>query len=211
MKLLCHRGHWSERDEQNTTLAFQRALDGGNGIETDVRDLAGGLVISHDMPKGGEMPFEAFWRLCEPYSSTAVLALNIKSDGLQKPLRALLGDAPTLRFFSFDMSVPDALGYRREGLRFFTRQSEHEPNPNLYDEAAGVWLDCFSNEDSITPANIRKHFLCGKEVAVVSPELHGRAPDSYWRGLNALDDNHLNRLLLCTDMASKVMEVVREH
>ena len=49
MKILAHRGAWNTSDEKNTVLAIKRAFCHGWGIETDVRDYCGKLVISHDI------------------------------------------------------------------------------------------------------------------------------------------------------------------
>jgi glycerophosphoryl diester phosphodiesterase len=50
MKIIAHRGMWFNKHEQNTLVAFERALENGFGIETDFRDFNGSLVISHDLP-----------------------------------------------------------------------------------------------------------------------------------------------------------------
>ena len=50
INIIAHRGLWSEDvNFQNTKLAFQNALKNGFGIETDIRDSNGELVISHDV------------------------------------------------------------------------------------------------------------------------------------------------------------------
>jgi hypothetical protein len=40
---------WFSENEQNTLIAFERALKNGFSIETDFRDLFRGLVISRDL------------------------------------------------------------------------------------------------------------------------------------------------------------------
>jgi glycerophosphoryl diester phosphodiesterase len=50
MKLLCHRGIWFTPEEKNTERALGLAFAQGLGIETDVRDCDGQLVVSHDAP-----------------------------------------------------------------------------------------------------------------------------------------------------------------
>lgn len=39
-----------KKNEQNKLVAFKRAINFGFGIETDIRDFNGKLVISHDLP-----------------------------------------------------------------------------------------------------------------------------------------------------------------
>ena len=55
VEILAHRGFWKKESEKNTQIAFERAFDKGFGIETDLRDIKGEIVISHNMPVGGEM------------------------------------------------------------------------------------------------------------------------------------------------------------
>ena len=70
--------------------------------------------------------------------------------------------------------------YARAGLPFFTRHSDVEPAPALYDAADGVWLDDFDG-GFIAEQRIAAHLAAGKRVAVVSPELHGRDHDAAWQ------------------------------
>ncbi len=52
MIILSHRGYWKSEEERNQEVAFHRSFDLGYGTETDIRDIQGKLVISHDMPQG---------------------------------------------------------------------------------------------------------------------------------------------------------------
>ena len=199
MILLAHRGLWTEPGERNTPAAFDAALRLGFGLETDVRDQAGELVISHDVPVTPCLRLRellARWRQGPPGTR---LALNVKADGLKERLRELLSAEETGRCFVFDMSVPETLQYRRQGTRFFTRQSEFEPEPVLYREAAGVWLDMFTS-DWARPEALRAHLDAGKEVALVSPELHRRDPLPFWTALRAAGLGAEPGLMLCTDL-----------
>lgn len=60
MLFLSHRGRWLEPSEKNTEAAFVRWFAQGFGTETDVRDLDGQVVISHDPPRSGAMPLARF-------------------------------------------------------------------------------------------------------------------------------------------------------
>ena len=51
MEIIAHRGFWRKKTDQNTIGAFKLALNNHFGIETDIRDQNGQLVISHDIPK----------------------------------------------------------------------------------------------------------------------------------------------------------------
>ena len=55
MIILSHRGYWKSEEERNQEVAFHHSFDLGYGTETDIRDIQGKLVISHDMPQGNEI------------------------------------------------------------------------------------------------------------------------------------------------------------
>ncbi|MBB6182135.1 hypothetical protein [Pseudorhizobium flavum] len=203
MEILAHRGWWLDPVEKNTEAAFRRAFESGFGVETDVRDQNGILRIAHDMPVGdNSLDFNDFMLLHHSYERAGTVALNIKADGLQRSIRAALAPASPPALFCFDMSVPDALGYLKEGFITYTRHSELEPVPSFYDKADGVWLDAFES-DWITPEIVEQHLAAGKKVALVSPELHGReyrAAWEMWRDLKSVD------LAICTDFPDRAAD-----
>ena len=204
MKILAHRGWWHHPAEKNTETAFRRAFENGFGVETDTRDQNGVLKIAHDMPVGdGVMDFDTFLDLYKAYARAGTIALNIKADGLQAALRAALDKAGVTDLFCFDMAVPDALGYLRQGFSTYTRHSEIEPVPPFYDRADGVWLDAFFG-DWITPEVVEKHLAAGKKVALVSPELHGRDHSATW---DLWRDLRGENLAICTDLPHKAAEI----
>jgi len=198
MQFLAHRGFWEKPAEKNSPAALRRALADGFGVETDLRDAAGQLVIAHDLAGPGAQAADDFFAQYKETKSTATLALNIKADGLRGLLKTLLPRHGIKNYFCFDMSAPETLCYQREGLRFFTRESEIETAPVLYAEAAGIWLDMFKS-DWVTPTVIEKHLRAGKEVALVSPELHKRPHLPYWETLRAAGLGKNPSVLLCTD------------
>lgn len=198
MKIVAHRGYWLDESEKNSPAAFERALAGGFGIETDLRDAGREVVISHDMPGGGEMTLDAFLALCARHPAGRPLALNIKADGLQAPVAAALAAHGTADAFVFDMAVPDALGYLARGLPTYTRSSEYETVPSYLDRAAGVWLDAFNGE-WYEARDVEAWLAQGKAVCVVSPELHRRPHLDLWRRLRAAGLHRHAALSLCTD------------
>jgi len=197
MKILAHRGFWLKSDEKNTIPSFERALSSGYGIETDVRDCNGVLKISHDMPDVETLDFAAFLSLCHQHNNLT-LALNIKSDGLQVPLRAMLAKYEITEYFLFDESVPNALVSYSKGLKIFTRQSEYEVHPTLYEESRGVWMDEF-NRHWIVRSAIEQHLQNKKQVCIVSPELHGRCHLPVWEEYQDVAKASGSQLFLCTD------------
>ena len=199
MQLLCHRGYWTRPEERNTLSAFIRALKAGHGIETDIRDRAGELVISHDPARPESLGLVELLALHARINPKAPLALNIKADGLSPLVAAVLRTHPGANAcFCFDMSVPETLRYRRDGLRYFTRHSEFEPVPVLLSDAAGVWFDCFER-DWIEDSHLAAQLSAGRSAVIVSPELHGRTPATAWARLAASPWRHHELLLLCTD------------
>src|ERR1700744_6344591 len=131
--ILAHRGHWLDPAERNVLAAFERAFRNGYGVELDVRDLDGELVVSHDPPGRDALPLNALVAAYRAHGCAGCLAVNIKADGLEALVADALRDVPASRWFAFDMSVPDMLLYARAGLPFFTRHSDVEPVPALYD------------------------------------------------------------------------------
>ena len=208
LKIIAHRGFWLEKSKQNSLKAFKKAFENGFGVETDVRDFNGELVISHDIATKNALSLRELLKLhtdfCTP-NFTPPLALNIKADGLQSPLKALLKEFKTQNYFAFDMSVPDMLGFEREKIAFYTRQSEIEPKPQhymkaLYEKAEGVWMDEFYSH-WISESAILGHLKRGKKLAIVSPELHKREYKAEWKHYkDILQDCHFQgEIALCTD------------
>jgi hypothetical protein len=210
MKIVAHRGHWTAVPDKNSRAAFERALRGGYGIETDLRDALGGIVISHDMPAGDEMRLDAFLALCAQYPAARPLALNIKSDGLQAQLKAALAAHGIEQAYVFDMAVPDALGYLAQGVPAYTRCSEYEPVPSFLEQAAGIWLDAFHGE-WYAPALIQDWLAQGKQVCIVSPELHRRPHAALWQTLRDAGLHRHPGLGLCTDFPDQAKEFFDVH
>ena len=202
MRIISHRGYWKKPAEKNTIHAFQRSFALGFGTETDIRDLKGELVISHDMPTGDEIRFEEFLALASSYQHihSLTLALNIKSDGLLAPLETIVAEHKHLDIFVFDMSVPDSRSYLNSGLPTFMRMSEVEKTAAWLDQAEGIWLDGFTSiwYDSKMLYSILSK---GKKLCIVWPELHGRDQMELWPLLNSF--THYESLILCTDSPEK--------
>ena len=209
MKILAHRGHWLEREEMNSFRAFERAWSGGHGIETDLRDLNGAVVISHDPPGPGVRSLEEFLAAYTARGAGTPLALNIKADGLQTTIAKALQKSRVRNYFVFDMSVPDSLHYLRTGLPVFVRLSEYEGETSLLERAVGVWLDAFEGE-WWTLDTLRSLHTRGKVIAIVSPELHKRPHEKLWRTLRELEDEIREGLMLCTDFPDAAAATFRE-
>ena len=200
MKIISHRGWWHAPAEKNTPLAFQRTIAGGYGTETDVRDSFGRLVVSHDPAGDDAMVWDDLLALFD--GSGLPLAVNVKADGLSPLLAKAFGrcDVP---WFAFDMSGPETVRYAAAGLPFYTRHSDVEPEPILYAEASGVWLDAFRG-DWFDRNVVSRHCDAGKAVCVVSPELHGREPRRLWERLSGIAGD----VTLCTDLPDEAKQAL---
>lgn len=194
MKIISHRGFWKSPSEKNSKKAFERSFLKGYGVETDLRDLCGKIVISHDMPIGNEILFDEFLKISNAKEN--ILALNIKSDGLASLILETLKRNNITKYFVFDMSVPDMRSYLNLGLPVYGRLSEYEQTISWEDKCTGVWLDSFEKEWFDT------EYLNGvlykyKNVCIVSSELHGRDKEKLWMKIKNL--NLRGNVMLCTD------------
>lgn len=208
MEILSHRGYWKTAGEKNTQTAFARSFALGFGTETDVRDLQGRLVISHDMPTEPAMGLDSYLAgLAQHTGGRLTQALNIKSDGLAVPLARHMRECAH-PWFVFDMSVPDMVQHLRAGNPCFARMSEYEAFPQAFaGQIQGIWLDAF--QSTWYSASLIESLLGqGLRVCVVSPELHGRSDaEDLWRALRPLREHP--DLLLCTDLPEAARALLR--
>lgn len=196
--IIAHRGYWEKESEKNTKIAFERAFDNGFGIETDLRDTKGKIVISHNMPAGDEMTFEELLQLLD--NRDLPLALNIKADGQAAEIKQLLDKYNHTNYFTFDMSIPEMVVQHKLGLKVFTGLSDIVPYPILQEQAKGVWLDCF-NSDWFGEKEILDLLNQGKQVCVVSPDLHNREYKYIWEKYK-----NLSGFMICTDYPNEARE-----
>lgn len=198
MIILSHRGFWQQEFEKNTPKAFKKSFSNEFGTETDLRDLNGELLISHDPPNKSSKNLKEFIKIFKEYNTNLTLALNIKSDGLQDLVVKFIEQADVKNYFVFDMSIPDTIGYFEKGIKVYVRQSEYELTPSFYERCDGIWLDCFEsvwyNEELVL-----NHLKNGKKVAIVSSDLHKRDKSKHWEMLKKWKCINNNNLMLCTD------------
>lgn len=200
MIILSHRGMWGDSSEKNSLAAFERTLDMRFGTETDVRDQGGLLVVSHDPADGSAVPWGDLLEMFD--GSGLPLAVNVKADGLSEMLASSFVGRK-IDAFMFDMSGPETVRYARAGLPFFTRHSDVERSPIVYDSASGVWLDSFGPE-WFDGDVIERHLAHDKKVCVVSSELHGRDYRRLWDMLDAY--RHVEEVMICTDLPVQAAE-----
>lgn len=203
MKIISHRGWWNELGERNLRSAFVRSFDNGLGTETDLRDVCGRIVISHDMPRGDEITFEEVLQIMD--GRNLPLALNIKADGQVAEILRLLKKYGHTNYFTFDMSIPDMVVQTAAGGRVFTGWSDILNPPVMLDRCAGVWLDTFFSS-WWTPGTIDGLLEQGKAVCVVSEDLHKRPNEEQWAMLRQCRLFASDELILCTDRPSEALQ-----
>ena len=202
MEILSHRGLWKINSEGNTFNSVKESIDNSFGFEVDVRSFNNDLIVCHDplMQTDKAFHFREILNYYRKVNSDVTIAINIKEDGLSLLVKSVLENFNIKKYFVFDMSVPDTISYANSGIKYFTRQSEYEISPSLYDKADGIWLDEFKKH-WITDEILISHLDNNKKVCIVSPELHKREFKLEWeqyKKLSLLDEKAKN-IMLCTD------------
>ena len=70
-------------------------------------------------------------------------------------------------------------------------------------------MDAFFDESWITPEAIAAHLQAGKQVCLVSPELHKRPHLDFWVRLKAHPIYRDDRLILCSDLPEDAVAFFR--
>jgi hypothetical protein len=198
MNIISHRGYWCTDEEKNTEVAFERSFSLGFGTETDLRDRNGELVIAHDLSTESDLSFKVFCDIYLKNTGKLLLAINIKADGLATKLKESLERHGINNYFLFDMSVPDLRVSLAAGLICFTRVSDVETEPCYYGACKGIWLDGFYS-DWYRSKDLFQFLRDGKQVCLVSSELHKRDPMPLWRMLKDAGMHREPQFTLCTD------------
>jgi len=206
MEILAHRGLWYNIEERNSFAALKKAVKEGFGIETDIRDYCGRLVISHDIANEMCLSVGDLVSFYIDGSFESTLALNIKADGLQRLVENVVVEKGVLNYFLFDMSIPEMVVNKERNLKFFTRHSDIEEMPVMYEYSDGVWLDSFYKENWISVETIEKHLSNHKRVCMISPEIHGFSNLRLWEELKEKELFKKENLLLCTDQPIEARE-----
>ena len=86
-KILAHRGLWNEDVLPNSAQALTNAWEQGFGVETDLRDFQGQIVISHDPAQGNELYLGALLEKLNRIpvkfkGQDLIFAANVKADGI---------------------------------------------------------------------------------------------------------------------------------
>lgn len=143
-------------------------IDPKFGIEVDVRDYNNKIVVSHDIPTSDSIQFSEFLKSVNP---NQLVAINIKSSGIEYELHKILQDHKKIDYFTFDWSIPALMNALKSNLICAFRQSEFEKD--IFQDCSWVFIDTFQK---IWYNNnfLRSMKNNGYKIALVSPELHNR-------------------------------------
>tara|TARA_Y100001968_G_scaffold319218_1_gene350442 strand:+ start:44 stop:700 length:657 start_codon:yes stop_codon:yes gene_type:complete len=203
IQIISHRGYWQRDNEKNTMIAFSRSLINNYGIETDLRDKNGEIIISHDIQIGTDVLYlKEFLKLYKNSKKNLPLLLNIKSDGIIKIIKNNLNSFGVSNYYLFDMSIPETKKYAEDScINFITRISDIEKYPLFINESKGFWIDSFYGNypefDYLDTFLNSKYIFC-----FVSPELHNRSEIEFWEMLKKWIQARKvssDKVLLCTD------------
>jgi len=163
MKLISHRCN---------TVSELLAMDSKYGIEVDIRSEGDRLIIHHDPCVAGE----SFDEWIDAYRHRT-LVLNVKEEGLESRLIALMQSKGISDYFFLDQSFPFLVKWSKAGEhRCAVRVSEFESIETaltLAGKVDWVWVDCFTHFP-LSEQDARKLKNAGFKLCLVSPELQGR-------------------------------------
>jgi hypothetical protein len=142
------------------------------GVEVDIRSFGTRLILHHDAFVDGE-DFET-WLTAYRHR---LLILNVKEEGLEDRLIALMDAHGIEDYFFLDQSFPFLIRTARRGeSRCAVRMSEFESIDTamtLAGKVRWIWADCFTRFplDGAQAAQLQ---TAGFKLCLVSPELQGR-------------------------------------
>lgn len=178
MEIIAHRRNTAQ-DLRDTPTHF--------GIEVDIRSRGEALIIHHDPFVDGES-LEGWL----DHFRHGLLILNVKEEGLEERLIALMAARGIERYFFLDQSFPFLIRTARLGeRRCAVRVSEYESIAtalSLAGKIDWVWVDCFTQFplDSDDAAALAK---AGFRLCLVSPELQGRDAEVEIPAMRSLLEN----------------------
>lgn len=183
------------RHRRNTTAELNDT-PAACGVEIDIRSFGADLVLHHDPFVCGER-FED-WIL---HYRHGTLILNVKEEGLEERVLAVLAQHAITDFFFLDQSFPFLIRTARTGeRRCAVRVSEFESAETALAVARlvdWVWVDCFTRFPLDGCGASRLH-EAGLKLCLVSPELQGFGIDSIAPFRAHLDELGVAAEAVCT-------------
>lgn len=146
------------------------------GVEVDIRSKGERLIIHHDPFIDGEN----FDTWLDAYQH-GTLILNVKEEGLEARLIALMKSHGIEDYFFLDQSFPFLIKWANLGeRRCAVRVSEFESIETaltLAGRVDWVWVDCFTRFP-LSQKDASRLKNAGFKLCMVSPELQGRVAET---------------------------------
>lgn len=167
------------------------------GVEVDVRSKGNRLIIHHDPFVDGEL----FDEWIDAYQHRTLI-LNVKEEGLEMQLIALMQAKGIHDYFFLDQSFPFLVKWSNAGEhRCAVRVSEFESIDTaltLSGKVDWVWVDCFTHFP-LTETDAQRLKDAGFKLCLVSPELQGRnAENEIPRLAGLLNNRNIVANAVCT-------------
>lgn len=154
------------------------------GVEIDLRSAGADLILHHDP----FVPGENFTEWLDHFRH-GTLILNVKEEGLEDRLIALMAERGITDYFFLDQSFPFLVRTANKGeRRCAVRVSEFESIDTaltLAGKIEWVWVDCFTRFPLLRK-DANRLTEAGFRLCLVSPELQGRDADAEIPALRAL-------------------------
>ena len=167
-----------------------------DGIEFDIRDSNGQIIVQHDAFKEGQL-FSEFIKYCP---SNKFYIVNVKSEGIEYDAIKTLESHNIYNFFLLDCSIPMIIKLGKSGeTRIAARFSEYESIYNikaLHKYIKWVWVDVFTTVPITYDIFITIKRL-NLNICFVSPELQCQN-DKLEKYIEYLKDNKISLDAVCS-------------
>lgn len=161
-------------EHRKNTIEELRSVSIEHGVEIDIRSQGNRLILHHD-PFCDGTDFEEWLE----YYDHKFLILNVKEEGLEKRIKALIDKKGITNYFYLDLSFPFLILLIKGGeTKIAIRFSEYESIETciaLAGKVEWVWVDCFTK----FPLNRKAYEVLFPHfrICLVSPELLGRGEE----------------------------------
>ena len=170
-------------------------IDKKFGIECDIREYNGKLILSHDPYVKGEI----FLDFIKNYNHNFII-INIKTSGIANDILLILNQFNINNYFFLDLSIPEIILLSKKTNKIAIRLSEYEPIENviLYKNLVKwVWVDCFN--DLYIDNNMYKILRDNNfKICLVSPELQNHSCINILKFKKLLYDSNIFVDMICT-------------
>jgi len=185
------------------TLQELQSLPENIGIELDVRDSGGHLLVTHDpfVRLEDSILLKEFLQ----YVGKRFLIVNIKSEGIECAVLSLLQQFSIQDFFLLDCSFPMIVKLAKKGeKRIAVRYSEYESLEtvlSLEGKISWIWVDCFTRFVLDKKVEEQLHDV-GFKLCIVSPELQ-QQPGKVYEYFQIIQNQKIKIDAVCSKYTNK--------